>query len=212
MAKFNYGRKAYFVKVANRLIKTSDLSAPRTPLQLSDWIESKLNEAKRLPLGKKAVRSRTNLWKEFIEEVLPLCNWALATFGENSNIQLQPVIGNQPFDAIITDPDKSPPEYFSLEITQATDGYADHLRSVLLSEQGSAPGAGSISVVGTEKTGRTIIANNDAISYAEHVGNALTLIENAARKKCENEGYTGNIELLILFSDNPILQDANFGR
>lgn len=105
-------------------VTKEELTVKRTPQELIEWVKRKIEEIDRQEGGKKARRMREGLCKVLMEEIYPLSIFAGLEFGDRSNVTLQPVIGDQNYDAVITDYAFSPPHESKLEITLADDkGY-----------------------------------------------------------------------------------------
>jgi hypothetical protein len=95
--------------MSRAFVTEEELTVKRTPQELVEWVENKIEEIARQEGGKKAIRKREGCCKKLMEEIYPLSIFAGFQFGDKSNIMLQPVIGSQNYDAVITNYAFSPP-------------------------------------------------------------------------------------------------------
>jgi hypothetical protein len=114
-------------------VTVEELTEKRTPQQLVEWFNYKLEEVSQKDGGKKALRMRKGLCKQFIEEIYPLSIFAGFEFGDRSDILLQPVIGNQNYDVLIF-ADQLSSSISKLEITLAiaNDNYLKLSQTLLI--------------------------------------------------------------------------------
>lgn len=82
-------------------LKPSDLEVPRTAAQLRCFVErvraSVRADRSEFELG----MTKRGLYKQFLDEVEPLCNFSEAAYP--NDYKVQPVLGNQSYDAIAFD-------------------------------------------------------------------------------------------------------------
>jgi hypothetical protein len=100
------------------LISKEDLQRRRTPAELRGFAESVRAAVRASPHDMREGTLKTGLYKEFLDEVLPL-----SYFGERAypgNFTIEPVLGNQGFDAVVYD--KYGRVYERLELTLPHDG------------------------------------------------------------------------------------------
>jgi hypothetical protein len=143
---------------------------------------------------------RKGLCKQLVEEVYPLSIFACLRFNVSQNITLQPIIGNQKYDALITDHLYNPPQTSKLEITQAHEGESEYLRRLILQEQGWAPVSGQIEKSGTKNTGIKLITNSVAKRLDDLLNEQIALIRDALYRNLNKE-YENDTALLIMFED-----------
>ena len=67
-----------------------------------------------------------------MEEAYPLAIFGWRKFGNTDQILLQPVIGNQNYDAVVTDLRSEPASQSYVEITQSHEGESDYLRQTTI--------------------------------------------------------------------------------
>ena len=180
-------------------ITEEELIVERTPQDLINWVEKKMQEIVQQEGGKKALRMREGLYKEFIEEVYPLRILAEFELDGKNDIKLKPVIGNQNYDALIKDYTFSPPRTSKLEITQADEGQI-YLRRLMLKEQCWSPLTGVIKKTGTKNTDIKVEGKIVARDVSDSLNNQIELINQALKHKLR-KNYDSNTSLLIMFED-----------
>ncbi|WP_292796793.1 hypothetical protein [Nostoc sp. NMS7] len=177
-------------------VTKEELTKKRTPKELRECFECKIEEIIQQEGGKKSLRMRKGLCKEFIEEVYPLSILASIEFEDRNDIMLQPVIGNQNYDALIFENESS--SLSMLEITQAQSN-DDYLKREMLDEKGYAPISGCIKKQGTKNTSIKF-ESNLSTRHPENFNEQNKLISEALSKKNE-KGYDSSTSLLIMFQD-----------
>lgn len=143
---------------------------------------------------------RKGFCKQLVEEVYPLSIFASLRFSDANNVKFRPVIGNQKYDALITDYSVSPPRQSKLEITQAHEGETEFLRRLMLQEQRWAPASGQINKSGTKNTGIKLTPNLASKRVDDLQNEQIDLIRRALDRKLKNE-YESDTALLIMFED-----------
>src|SRR5712671_6308546 len=120
----------------------ADLEQPRTQSELRKCVDELHRRFSETNEGKRAVRLRRgHLVKKFMEEIWPLALFADAFYRGRSDVQFQPAIGNQSYDARLFEA-STHRVLHHLQITQSFDGYQNHLRMLHLDEHGRAPVTG----------------------------------------------------------------------
>lgn len=184
----------------NVFVTQTELTAERAPGELTDWVAWKFREIAQRAGGKEAVRMRQGLCKQLVEEVYPLSIFACLRFGVSENVTLQPIIGNQNYDALVIDHSSSPPRTSKLEITQAHEGEPEYLRRLMLQEQRWAPASGQIEKSGTKNTGIKLTTNLVAKRVEDLLNEQIVLIRDALDRKLSKK-YESDTSLLIMFED-----------
>jgi hypothetical protein len=184
------------------IITEDEITTERTPKELIDWVESKINTA-----GEKTIRLRQGLAKQLVEEVYPLAIFALKKYGETKLIHIKPLIGNQNCDAILTDNSYSPALVSYVEVTQAHEGEAEYLRALHLQEFGYVPGTGAVKKEGTKKTGLKVSVQAEAVSIDSVAESELQKIVDAIGRK-EGKSYPANTCLVVKFDDGYMFRRA----
>ena len=103
------------------MITFSDIQQRRSPRALHDFVVGlkdavRANEAELLSGMRKQ-----GLYKEFLDEIVPLSIFALQTYPEG--YEIQPVLGNQGYDALVFD--NTGREVDRVEITTPHDGSSE---------------------------------------------------------------------------------------
>ncbi len=174
----------------------------RTQKELIDWVEEKYRLFAQTPDSRNYARLCKGLSKEFFEEIRPLSLFVKHLYRDRIDVRCVPNVGNENFDALITDPSKNPPE-LKIEFTQAIDGYEDHLRMVYLIKDGHVNWPGTVTSTGTQNTGRTVEVKNEVVEHNEVVKKCLELITIAAKGKSERK-YGKDTLLVIVFDDDTV--------
>ena len=99
-------------------ISTADMEKRRSPQDLRQFAESVRTAVGADPAEFELGMRRRGPYKEFIDEFLPLSHYAVSQYPPTYTIQ--PVLGNQGFDAIVYD--DSGNEFERLELTRPHDG------------------------------------------------------------------------------------------
>lgn len=188
------------------IIEPDELQLDRTAKELEDWLNSKFEEFGKSDAGKSYIRGRKGLAKILTEEVYALSILLNYKFPGRNDIKAHVVIGDQPFDAVITDYSTTTPDIQLVEIVQAIDGYEDSLRMEVLDAEGSVSVTGPVTASGTKRQGRKIVVKSEAKAGADSRNETFSLITSAALKKLE-KSYNPDTWLVIAFEDNLGFQD-----
>jgi len=186
--------------VSMKFITEGDLIIERTPQELINWFDYKLNEIQQQEGGKKALRMREGLCKKMLEELYPLRILAEFQFANRNDIRLQLVIGNQNYDALIIDRSFSPECRNKLEITQAHEGENHFFKRLMIQEKGWAPLSGQVIKRGTKNTGISLDAHLIMRDVEDSLHTQKNLIGKALERKTKKK-YDPNTSLLIMFDD-----------
>lgn len=187
-------------------IIAAEITTERTPRELINWVESKVDTVASTDSGEKTIRLRQGLAKQLVEEY-PLAIFAFKKYGETNLVCIKPVIGNQNYDAILTDNSYSPALISYVEVTQAHEGEAEYLRAFHLQEYGYVPGTGTVKKEGTKETGLRVSAQLEAESVGTVAERELTKIVDAIGRK-EGKSYPANTCLVVKFDDGYMFRHA----
>jgi len=193
--------------MSNELINIQELTKKRTPSELLSWVEWKMEQIGSTNEGARALTLHEGLAKYLTEEVYPLAIFGWRKFGNTDQILMQPIIGNQGYDAIVTDLRSEPASESYIEITQSHEGENDYLRRLVLQLQGITFGHSPVIKRGTKKTGLQVSMAPKATTPGEVAEGELKRIFNAARRK-EAKDYPINTSLIIVFNDDWFFQRA----
>ena len=147
------------------------------------------------------VRLRSGLCKELVEEILPLEIHVQKLYKENKCISVQPIIGNQPYDAVVRDKSRAPDETTKVEITLAHEGQNEFFRRLMLHKTGRAPATGKITVK-VSKDGEYFFEEELPVAkdVEQLLSEQLVLINDALDRKYKND-YGSDTVLIIMFED-----------
>lgn len=190
----------------NEGISIEELTKKRTPSELLSWVKWKVDQMGSTYEGERTLRLHEGLAKQLEEEVYPLAIFGWRKFGNTDQILIQPIIGNQSYDAVVTDLRSKPASESYVEITQSHEGENDYLRRLVLQRQGFTFGHSPIIKKGTRET-RQVSIPPKAVRPAEVARDELKRIFDAARRK-EAKDYPINTSLTIVFNDDWFFRQA----
>ena len=186
-------------------IGIEQLTKKRTPSELLSWVKRKMEQIGSTDEGERALRLREGPAKQLMEEVYPLALFGWRKFGNTDQILMQPIIGNQSYDAVVTDLRSKPASESYIEITQSHEGENDYLRRLVLQRQGFAFDHSPVIKKGTKKTGLQVSIPPKAVSPDEVARDELKRIFDAARRKAAKY-YPINTSLIIVFDDDLVFR------
>jgi hypothetical protein len=166
-----------------------------------NWVKRKIEQLGSTDEGLKALRLHEGLAKQLMEEVYPLALFGFRRFGNTDQVLMQPIIGDQNYDAIVTGPRSKPASQSYIEITQSHEGESDYLHSVVLHMQGYDFSHSPVHKIGTKKTGMQVSTQAKAFEVGEIANKELEKIVDAAKKKAGKD-YPINTSLIIVFKDD----------
>ena len=172
--------------MSNKLISKEEINKNRTPFELMDWVKQKRCHIASTQDGENDLLLKKKLAKQFVEEVYPLAIFGCHKFGNTKQILMRPIIGNQNYDAVITDLSSEPAYISYIEITQSLEGRSDKKMRCELAKQG--------------------IYQSKIFDGDEVAGKELSRIVEAAKRK-EAKDYPKETSLIIVFDDG-----CNFRR
>lgn len=100
------------------LITPEDLQIRRSPLELRHFAETVRNAVRMNPVEMRDGTLKKGLYKEFLDEILPLSYFAVIEYP--GDFSIQPVLGNQGFDVVVYN--ESGVVHEHLELTAPHDG------------------------------------------------------------------------------------------
>ncbi len=186
--------------MVNEFISKDDITKQRTPSELWDWLIQRVELICSTQEGEKAFRMQKGLIKQLVEEINVLAIFGKHKYGDTEQVLLQPVIGNQNYDAVVTDFRTKPASKTYIEITQAHEGENDYWRRCQLLEKGFVPLHSPVIKTRIKKTKIQVSIPFEANSVEDRVKIELEMILDAARKK-EHIDYPSNTFLIISFED-----------
>ncbi|MGB5925422.1 MAG: hypothetical protein WBH01_04935 [Dehalococcoidia bacterium] len=141
------------------------------------------------------------------DEIYPLAMFGQRKFGNTDQILMQPIIGNQSYDAVVTDLTSKPASRSYIEITQSHEGESEYLRRCVLEQRGIVTMHGPVIKTGTKKTGRQVNIPRRAVNADEIATKELKKIADAAKRKAGKD-YPVNTSLIIVFEDDWFFRQA----
>lgn len=186
----------------NEILSKEELTKERTPPELWTWWTQKNDQIYYSgEKGRKGLRLHRGFEfaKEFTEEVFPLAKFGIQKFGDTDQILIQPVIGDQNYDAVVTELRTQPASKSYLEITQSHEGEQEYLRNFVLLKEGSVFRFGKVTKTRT-RYGIQISQEPDGAEVEKAAEEDLERILDAAKKKI-GKAYSANTSLLIFFDD-----------
>jgi hypothetical protein len=133
-------------------VSQEELTKERSPSELWDWLIQKVKQICSSYEGMKDFRLQKGLIKQLVEEVGPLAIFGMHKYRDNNQIRLKPVIGNQSYDAVVTDLENNPASHTYIEITQSHEGENDYWRRCALFKKGYVSSYAPVIKTYTKKT------------------------------------------------------------
>jgi len=150
--------------------------------------------------GKTALRLKQGRFvKEFMEEIWPLALFADAFYAGRTEFFFEPTIGNQSYDVRIYEGSVTREGLRGyLQITQALNGYQNHLRMLHLTQYGRAPRTGDLQKgrgsQELEESWGEAVPHNSALEATFQEIKAAVLNKSTMR-------YEAHTELVVEFDD-----------
>jgi hypothetical protein len=191
----------------NLLLTKEELSTPRTPLELDQWVKDKGYILR----GNARATLHEGRSKKFFEEVFPLNIFVNHFYKGRSDIQCIPNLDNRDFDAIIVDYSSLPAE-IKIEITYGRPEN-EHLRTEYFLKHGYVNAFGKVSSSGTKNTGHKIHVDNKFYGSTDYLEQACSLIQSAVERKSIKpnapQKYGRGHVLLVAFDDWYVVQSVH---
>jgi hypothetical protein len=176
------------------------LEEPHTAKDYLQWARSLVQKLKAEPDGLGQIRLRIGLAKELMEEVIPIGLLASHYFDESEEVQINLKIGNQNYDATVSDTRVAGPSVSYLEVTLAHEGETEYLRMRQLHKKGKVSALGSVTKRGTRRTRLIVKIANEMVSQPEILRRERDLVSKAIDRKL-NKPYPPKTLLIIGFDD-----------
>ena len=164
------------------------------------WAKSLVQRLKAEPDGLERIRLKIGLAKDLMNEVMPIGLLASHYFDESEEVQIGLKIGNQTYDATVSDTRVAGPSVSYIEVTLAHEGEAEYLRDLHLHETGEVSALGSVTKHGTKRTGRTVTIDREMVSQTEVLKRERDLVSKAIDRKLSKR-YPPKTLLIIGFDD-----------
>ena len=140
------------------------LEDEHTAAEYLRWVKTRISRVKAETDGLERIRYRVGLANELMNEALPLGLPASNYIESSEKICIQLRVGNQNYDATVTDGRDNSSSVEHIEVTLASDGEEGYLRMRVLHETGEVSGLGTVTKSGTQKTGLTIRVEREMVS------------------------------------------------
>ncbi|PTY04601.1 hypothetical protein DB347_17960 [Opitutaceae bacterium EW11] len=151
------------------------------------------------------IRLKQGIAQKVFDEMFPLWRLLIRKSVEWQNHQLKYVIGNQPFDAVLSSDAGS--EY--LEVSVADWDHDEALRMKYFSEHGHVSAIGRVSYSGTARTGHAIEVENAAETTTVLIADKLRRVKERILAKAQ-KSYPPGTTLVVAFDDHIVRHDPNF--
>lgn len=152
------------VEVSVSILDRDDMQSPRNAIDLRVWVSEKLELVGRAPIDiRQDYRLKRGLFKEFADEIIPLSVYMVHRHINDLLTTCKPVLGGQPYDAVLNINREGQTSRHKIEITYAIDGYQESLRMEKLGRDRSVSALRSLSPQGSGKPGdRVVIYSGEA--------------------------------------------------
>jgi hypothetical protein len=176
------------------------LEESHTAKSYLSWARGLVAQVKSEPDGLRRIRLREGLTKELMTEALPIGHLASTYFAESEDVRIKLKIGNQNFDAEVSDDRKNASPLSFIEVTLAHEGEDEYLRSLVLHEIGEVSGLGKVTKRGTKKSGLTVEVAREMVSQGDVLSRERDCVSRAIERKLDKD-YPADTLLLIGFDD-----------
>jgi len=183
------------------LLTPETLQTIRPAGTLREWV---LNTIEKLGLtveGRSAVILGRGYAKPLVQELLPIGHFCVHRWGMESQVTIEPVLGNQNFDARVHGPIQQTGGIAYIEVTQAHEGENEYLRRMVFDRDGCVDPYGEITKTGTKNTGITVQINSEAQRHTSLIKRQMELIVGAISRKQDKKYPTGTV-LVVVFDDD----------
>lgn len=176
------------------------LEEAHTAADYLQWVQSLIAQVKKESDGLERIRLRKDLAKELLDEAFPIGVMSSKYFDGSALVSIRLKVGNQSYDAVVSDARSESSAVQYIEVTMATEGEDDYLRMRVLHEVGRVSGLGVVTKHGTKKSGLTINVGNEMVSQQEVLCRERVRVSQAIERKLGGS-YPPNTLLLIGFDD-----------
>lgn len=185
--------------MATELLSKDELQRPRSARAFRAWVDRVIDALAADPDLKLAARQQQDLMKSLFEEVRPLALFAHHHFNSSCLVTLQYVMGDQPYDGVVLRNWRWPRSKVKfIEVTQAHEGEAEHLRMLALKREGHVNALGPVHKTGTKATGINL-------KHEDVRGSVIDRIVEAVERK-QKKTYPEGTALVVSFDDSIAVQ------
>jgi hypothetical protein len=100
------------------MIESADIEKPRSPKELQEFVTRVKKQTEANTQEFKLGIQKKGIYKEFVDEIMPLSSFAVLAYPEN--YEIRPILGNQGYDALVYN--EIGQEVDRVEITRPHDG------------------------------------------------------------------------------------------
>jgi hypothetical protein len=182
------------------IVTQQELELPRTAAEMLPWVDQ---TAKRFNTKKLRAEAREakHFSKELVGEARPIALFAHRYYAESPDVLIQHVLGNQNYDAIVTDSRPTPDITQFIEATTTLMSYEDSLRMELLTAQGHAPAYGRVTAMGPRHKRLAVTADGIAHEHSKIRSEHLQRVQSAVANKA-TKPYRPNTALVVAVDDS----------
>ena len=181
------------------ILTQQELEVHRTAANMLPWVRQAASRFNTKTLKAEA-REGKHFARVLLDEALPIALFANRYYAASPQVTISHIIGNQNYDAIVTDSRPSPEPIQYIEATTTLMSYADSLRFELMNSQGHAPAYGSVSAVGPKHNRIAITAQSIALEHSKIRDEHLQRVQTAVSKKVSKH-YEPNTALIVAIDD-----------
>jgi len=182
------------------ILTPSKLEEQHTASEYLSWVHSLIAQVKEEQEGLKKIRLRLGLGQKLMNEALPVGILASKLFDSSTEVDLALKVGNQNYDATVSDhrADGLPIAY--IEVTVAGEGWSDYLRMRALHEQGQVSGLGKVDETWNKNSTLPIFVESEMVSQTELLNRERDSLSKAIERKIKKV-YLPNTILALAFDD-----------
>lgn len=188
------------------IVTIHSYETPRTSSEFTEWWNDRYRKYGETRAGIVYCREGKGLSKKFHEEAHPMCTF-MSVYFSGTAIRCRLLAGNDPEDAVLID--EAGHVFKKIQITFATDGRTERLRSRELTRIGHVDGLGKPMEFGRGRSKTVTFPTAEASRHQDHVDELVTMVRQRIETK-SSKAYGAEFELVVGFSDRCLDQeDAN---
>ena len=181
------------------ILTQQELEIHRNAADMLPWVRQAASRFNTKILKAEALEGK-HFARVLMDEALPIALFANRYYAASPQVTISHIIGNQNYDAIVTDSRQLPEAIQFIEATTTLMSYADSLRFELMNAQGHAPAYGSVSAVGPKHNRTAITAQSIALEHGTIRSEHLQRVQTAVSKKASKH-YEPNTALIVAIDD-----------
>lgn len=186
-------------------ISRKEFEQPRSVADFVPWVKHARDVIASVAEGKRDIRFGRGIAKQLVEEAFPIGMFASRHYGDSAEVFIQPVLGNQPYDAIVRDAREAKSPISHIEVTQAHEGRDWHLRMRKLDEEGHVSLTGPVKKKGNKFEIRPEVRGCATALDCEK-GRIRDAIERKLKKR--DGTYPAETALVIAFDDHFMFDES----